>query len=458
MKSSAYNLFLGVQGGEYDWIVANTHTGAIIVADDELKQFIEQPQISGLAQLSYSNAPLLDELLKATFILDDDINEFSRVCIRFNWARYTERQMHLTIIPATGCNLRCTYCYETHRGKAMSEEVVGKLAAFVREQSRCLEHLSVTWFGGEPLLAKRAIKDLSKHFLDMSHASGFSYGASIITNGTLLDSATVDMLVEAAVKSVQITVDGPPEVHNSRRFYAKRKAPSFDDVLTGIRNCRGKLPVAIRINVDRSNIRQYPDLVDRLFAEGLLGAASGNAVSLGLVKRWTDIVTTAQDDLITGQEFEQCLDELHTYVARHSDDPATRTVSDRQDDEASKAGLRFSPKFPCAAIDILNYVVMPNGDLKKCWIHATETKTEVGNVTQGIDLDRAVAVNWQAYDPTRDPACAECSYLPVCAGGCPYEMMERPSLKIEHCTFIRRYTERNVRAAAQPLLVSPLGA
>lgn len=459
MKASAYNLFFETNGDQYDWVVANTSTGAIVVADEELKQFIEHPHPSGLTRLSNLNSPLLEDLREGAFILDDDIDELGRVCIRFNWARYSERQMHLTIIPATGCNLRCIYCYETHRGRVMSRAVVDKVAEFVRERSRCLDHLSVTWFGGEPLLAKRAIKDLSKQFLDMARASGFTYGASIITNGTLLDAATADMLTESGVKSVQITVDGPPEVHNSRRFYAKGGAPSFDDVVMGIRNCRGKLPVAIRINVDQSNIRRYPELVDRMFSEGLLGSESGNVVSLGLVKKWTDIVETPEDDLITGREFERHLGELHAYVAQRAiaDGQSACTLSDRRDDAASKAALRFSPKYPCAAIDRLNYVVMANGDLKKCWIHATVAGTEVGNVSQGIDLDRAVAVDWQAFDPTRDAECAECAYLPVCAGGCPYEMMERPAQKREHCNFIHRYTEHNVRAAVEALPVLSVG-
>jgi uncharacterized protein len=456
MKASNYNLYFKAQdGGDYDWIVANTSTGAIVCADDELKCFIECPQSSGRDHLSRVDASLLADIIAGSFILDDDMDELGRLGIRFASAKYSERAMHLTVIPATGCNLRCTYCYETHRGRVMNEDVVGKIAAFVRAHSECLEYLSVTWFGGEPLLAKRAIKSLSKELIDIAREGKFTYSANIITNGTLLDAETVDMLVEAGVAAVQITLDGPADVHDSRRFYAKRHAPSFDDVLTGIRNCRGKLPVGIRINVDKSNIGRYPELVDRLFAEGLLGPGSGNSVALGLVKHWTNIVGTANDDLIGGREFERYLSEQKGYVANKSRALTANAASETPDDEKTGAAGQFNPKFPCAAVDRLNYVVMSNGDLKKCWIHATESETEVGDVIRGIDLDRAVAVKWQAYDPTRDSECAGCSYLPVCAGGCPYEMMERPQSKPEHCAFIKRFTERNVRTAAQPSYAAP---
>ena len=44
----------------------------------------------------------------------------------------------------------------------------------------------MTWFGGEPLLAKEVIYRLSEAFIARTHDAGIAYTANIITNGYLL--------------------------------------------------------------------------------------------------------------------------------------------------------------------------------------------------------------------------------------------------------------------------------
>ncbi|MCP4182937.1 MAG: radical SAM protein [Hyphomicrobiales bacterium] len=455
MKSSINNLFYETDGYVYKWIVANTFNGTILVADQELMNAIKNPDGISEKLAERGKKFLYQELVEAGFVVDNEFNERQAVEARFSRAQKMRESMHLTIIPATGCNLRCTYCYESHRGTVMTDSTADEVIAYVKRHAGDLGDLDIAWFGGEPLLAKKSIRRISSALIKLSEEKQFRYGAIIVTNGTLLNVETVDLLVEAKIRSVQITLDGPPAVHNARRFYSKQKAPSFDDVLQGIRNCRGKLPVNIRVNVDRSNIGDYPDLIAFLHSEKLIGEGSGNSISLGLVKRWTDLVDTPEDQLMNGSEFEAKISELGELLKQlagaKSDTGAVEKIGAGQK-AAEEAGRLFRPAYPCAAVHDLNFVAMPDGGLKKCWIHATMANTAVGHVVTGANRDDLVAAKWQNYNPARDPECGSCALLPVCAGGCPYEMMERPGQKPEHCAFIRRRTERNVRAAAQPLL------
>lgn len=58
------------------------------------------------------------------------------------------------------------------------------------------------------------------------------------------------------IKSVQITIDGPPEIHNKRRKVINGE-DSFDVILRNIRNIYDLLDITIRINVDSSKYKKY---------------------------------------------------------------------------------------------------------------------------------------------------------------------------------------------------------
>ena len=89
----------------------------------------------------------------------------------------------------------------------MSPEVqddVVSLAERMLDASRSNE-LSVTWFGGEPLLAPGVVESLSQRLMALMRDRG-SYKASIITNGYLLTQKNIDMLARCKVDSAPATL------------------------------------------------------------------------------------------------------------------------------------------------------------------------------------------------------------------------------------------------------------
>ena len=61
--------------------------------------------------------------------------------------------LHLVVLPTEACNFRCFYCYEDFKLARMREDVVRGLERLLEARAPSLEHLSISWFGGEPLLA-----------------------------------------------------------------------------------------------------------------------------------------------------------------------------------------------------------------------------------------------------------------------------------------------------------------
>jgi len=57
------------------------------------------------------------------------------------------------------------------------------------------KYLSIMWYGGEPLLHKNVIYDLSEKFTSFCIKNSIAYSAAIVTNGFLLDSETAKKII-----------------------------------------------------------------------------------------------------------------------------------------------------------------------------------------------------------------------------------------------------------------------
>jgi len=123
-------------------------------------------------------------------------------------------QWHLT----ERCNLRCLHCYQTGVGK--EELSLGEIREVLTEVGELLAAWSESYHlefspsfnvtGGEPFLRL----DLFEILAAMAE-SGF--GIYLLSNGTLIDRARAEKLAGIGVKGVQVSIEGPEEVHDSIR-------------------------------------------------------------------------------------------------------------------------------------------------------------------------------------------------------------------------------------------------
>ena len=435
-KASKYNLSVYCDHDSFSKVIANAYSGTIMYADDELAELLQNFNSDKFIKLWHSNRRLHKYLRENHFVVEEALNEVDRVKIQFDSVKYDHKHMHLTIVPTEACNLACIYCYENGcKERSMPKKVQEQIKNFIEQQKDIIKSLAITWYGGEPLLKMDVIDELSKYFLKFTKENNIQYSASMITNGTLLDEQTVDKLVNYKIDSIQVTLDGLEEQHNKRRFYRVGDKNSFQNILEGIKKCVGKISVGIRINVDKTNVDQYKKLIDLLYNEKLLGSDSGNSASLGLVKAWTDKVAVSKKEMLSLDEFIHWSDNLKCYVQQ-------------QNGENSRQ-VKFSPSLPCGALCVNNFLISPNGDLKKCWIYAAGSEGIVGNLRTGLDLTKAYTTKWTAYSPCLDVKCEACKLLPICAGGCPYENLNFPEDKAEHCSYMFKLIKNNLILSAE---------
>ncbi len=126
--------------------------------------------------------------------------------------------LYLMVFPTEDCNLRCTYCYEDHKPGSMSPSVLGGLERLIERRMRDLRHIRLSWFGGEPLLAKNVVFELAEFVQKCCAQSGCVHlPGSVTTNGYLLTADVAQRLIAAGQKQFHISLDGIGEAHDHSR-------------------------------------------------------------------------------------------------------------------------------------------------------------------------------------------------------------------------------------------------
>ncbi len=361
----------------------------------------------------------LSALNQAGFVVDENLDEVQMLREKKEEIKKNVSVIGLQILPVLFCNFQCVYCYEKPADKfeVMSSEVMDGIISWVRNTMKpTTKVLNVMWFGGEPLLALDQIDYLSKAFLGTCRDSDLSYYSSIVTNGYHLTEKNIDILLQDKVRSAMVTIDGPEEIHDSRRML-RNGGKTWKTIINNIETALKKgMAITIRVNVDKSNI----DSIDRLF-ENLdeIGILNKVGYFLGIVTRFGHACSSIDDRLLTTEETDLI-------------------VQKKKIIEKLSAANNFKIRTPadlvgCVAAAPHSYVAAPDGSLYKC----TKTIGDPGEICGNIaepDPHNPLFQKWQKLDNLDVASCCKCSLIPVCRGMvCAYDILKN-SEKFENCS------------------------
>jgi uncharacterized protein len=164
-----------------------------------------------------------------------------RSLLRDGWAPRPFRQF---IVKLNGrCNLACTYCYVYEmadaswrsKPKIMSAQTLDRTAGRIAEHATThqLADVEVVLHGGEPLLCGVSFIDDAASRLRGALPAELGLSIRLQTNGTLLTTAVLDILLEHGVK-VGVSFDGTARSHDARRVHADGRG-GHHEVTTGLR-------------------------------------------------------------------------------------------------------------------------------------------------------------------------------------------------------------------------------
>lgn len=175
-------------------------------------------------EVNLTDKELESYLIRMKALVEDDDYEIRKIKFINSARRFSQNTLTLTINPTFACNFACPYCFEEgHPTNRMSDETEENVVRFVKGYKP--KNISVTWFGGEPLLEFNRIKSLTNKL----KALNVGYNASMITNGYLLTKEKANEFENLSINRVQITLDGVRDSHDCRRFLKGGK-PTFDTI------------------------------------------------------------------------------------------------------------------------------------------------------------------------------------------------------------------------------------
>ncbi|MCT4543940.1 MAG: SPASM domain-containing protein [Vallitalea sp.] len=410
MKPSYYNITSEINSDEL--ILSNLLSGAIITIDKNSYNLISENRQDKIS------SELLNKLIIGRFIIPDDFNELNYIQTRLSYHKYRTDLLSLTILPTLDCNFDCTYCYENNTKSYMSRETINQLINFTAINLTGKKRFSVAWYGGEPLLASSTIWKLSEIFIAMSEKLSIDYDASMITNGSLLTKETVDKLIKYKIPTIQVTIDGPKDIHNKMRPFSSKccnNPNSYDTILDNINYACNKLNVNIRINIGKNNYNKLDTLL--------------NSLKFNKLKDKVTIYVTPIIPFGTSSKVNN-----NTFSSKCFDYPSFANIEPDLFNTIEKSGFNTGYDFDgsdcscCRAICLNNWVIDPEGNLLKCWDSIGEPSGIVGHISKPPKeipmYQNSNLLKWISFNPLNDNKCRECKFIPICMGGCAHRVIK----------------------------------
>ena len=306
-----------------------------------------------------------------------------------------------TVVLTLDCNLACPYCFEDHfRGAhAMSEETARLLVEYIiREQIQHGRDVELRFYGGEPLMAIPRLKEIACALQGAAASAGTEYSCSLVTNATLLTRAVVEELLPIGLRSAQITLDGPAEIHDRQRPFVSGQG-SFRIIVDNLRAVYDLITIKPGGNFAEGSFREFPAMLDALLEAGI------DPTKLGPVQ----------------------FSPVHPKSGGHDPHSAACAIGDEPWLIAAHLFLReetlhrgFAVDKPHMGVCMIeltnNLVVNYDGSLYKCPALMGWPEYAIGSLADGIS-DYHESHN---LDVWKNDECLECAYLPLCFGGCRF--------------------------------------
>lgn len=410
MKKSKYNFFIPFDYDNTKMIAYNSRSnGGALISKNNYNKYLDFVN----KDIPIDDDKFLEDLKKGFFLINDDIDELK--ILRYNLLRdkFNTRSLAFTIAPTSDCNFRCVYCYEKDAIKPtyMLKEEQDRIINLVKDNVKYIHSLNITWYGGEPLLAFDAIEYLSEEFIKLCEEFNVNYSAGIITNGYLLTKDKLEKFKRFHINFMQITLDGTAEHHNISRPH-KDKVPTYEKIISNLEENYSILPqVALRINVDKSNIDSGVSILNELIKKGMCGRISPYMARIVDDNNCYDCNKCIDKFNFLNKEFEFYVSssELTNPTSKY---PTLRTAY-------------------CGADRNNSFIINADGKLYKCWTDIGREDRSIGKNIDSVDITNKTFLDYLLYDPTQDEKCSECKFLPICMGSCPFR---RITDEPERCT------------------------
>ncbi len=361
----------------------------------------------------------ISELYIDEYIVPDTYKE-KELFTKVRRDRDQESRIVMYFIPTFNCDFRCPYCIVSATdhdcmnpqnviSDLETENAANWLIGYAIDNQ--IKNVTVDLFGGEPMLGhKQNLKFFKK--LNELKDRDIELEYNMISNCYNLSEQNLKELKSVGLNSIQVTIDGPKNVHDKRRIRSNGNG-SFDKIIQNIEMCRDfGLRITIRINIDQENAPHIKELIQYLAERKF-----NEFVSIGVAP-----VDPPIDDLNrtghTGKVMQYVPEIFQTLRKYHFN-------------------FRMWETF-CGYGTKNFFVICPDGTLYNCPSYAGMEGYCVGDI------------NANGFYPDRPgmheipDKCYSCSLVGVCSGGCYFmknvhDLGEKFCMKPTHSIMVKEY-------------------
>ena len=359
-------------------------------------------------------------------------------------------------VPSYECNLRCPYCFETDTrielGKlkilqnVMTERMVDAAYNCMKAlmDQRFGDHpellpkhkQGITLYGGEPLMLETL--PIVEYIMEKGLSAG--YGFAAITNGVDLHNY-LHLLGPEKINFLQVTLDGPKEIHNRKRIGPRHKGGTYDRILENMKMAlETGVRISVRYHVDYNNIERTKDLTEDLTREGFNKHKNFTLYTYP-IHNFHHGVDTPVYPLMSIHNMHRELTKLSMAekeqaalkAEQHSGNETAGATPPKKlnvlrPDEGIQTklkayvkekliGIYNSNMEPCSATTGL-YIFDPLGKIYTCWDSVGMSGHETGYYSLDGPVLNQMNEKWLNRSPATIEECKQCKYAFFHFGGC----------------------------------------
>ncbi len=379
---------------------------------------------------------------------------------RFVSALDSHHPRTLMLLIERSCNLACTYCYEVsndwHRqGERMSQEQARMAVDDLVERSGNRKQISITFFGGEPMLNWKVLVATTEYAREAALQAGKTCAFTVTTNGTIMTEDMARFLVVNQF-GVMLSIDGDKESHDRYRRTVSGGGSHDSVVANASRLLRmqrqaGVKPLNLRATLTREN--SDAKLVETYLRETFPGARVTVGGTWGVA-----FADKAEADITAEQTAESASDQ-----DRHVIDLHRKAVRDGGWEDFSKWPLAFrgifdevqSSALPSESVPKICGVgrnvraTTPDGKIYPCHRYVGMEAFELGgDESSAEDIRSATNRYYEKVYTSFAKHCHSCWARFRCGGPCAWTLSDNDGEVVgptdEYCTSIRGGHERAI--------------
>ncbi|OON97809.1 MAG: thioether cross-link-forming SCIFF peptide maturase [Epulopiscium sp. Nele67-Bin005] len=402
-------------------IVMDIHSGSIHIVDDVAYEILEdaiklsKEEVITKYQSKFKASEIEEAVAELCYLKEEQMldtpDTYKDLVPAFMARNPVVKALCLHV--AHDCNLACKYCFagegEYHGPRGLMSAEVGKAAIdFLIKASGHRKNVEVDFFGGEPLMNFKVVKEVVEYAREQEEKTGKNFRFTLTTNGVLLNNTIIEFL-NKNMYNVVLSLDGRPKVNDKMRPTSNGKG-SYDIILPKFKKLvdeRGHKQYYIRGTFTRHNLD---------FAQDVLHMADAGfsevSVEPVVAPPTTDYALKDEDLEPLCKEYENLAKEM---LRRHKENGECFNFFHFMVDLSG--GPCVHKRLAGCGSGTEYLAATPEGDLYPCHQFVGMPEFKMGDVWTGVtNLDRRN--EFEKCNVYSKEECTSCWAKLYCSGGC----------------------------------------